>query len=675
MSRFHSFLLLVVGVVLAAGRLCAQDTYVFTSYDFNLDPPFITLFASETEVKQDTVLAFRFKAQVSGIIDFVQVELYSPSALNNSCIVSLNYDASGKLGPQMTYWNFDGVDTAGFLGSMLYNQNSGAVVHKGQYYWVEVQPLNVNSDVYWALSYNDAGTPLGTEYQTGHSGFDEYISNVTPNAMTIEIQTPAVPTSASPSNYLLEGEPIEGGTLSSLGDNAQTPFLGTFTTPTIKARPVIYDDLTDILLIPGGIGGYILKSFDQEPSGYSTVGTLATGGGITKATSSVLITGLSLFGADNRIAAQSGVPLTGLPAGVTIKSFNAIDGNGATTFFLATLQGTGISGKNSAALLATTSTGVNLLVQKGEPALGKFVKDITTLASSKLTPASSRWRVDDQTIGVDLTFTDKSSALFSIPATAASPSDWTRYAGTGDILDTGTGSVINGTKILSFGLPGFGPEGVAASALLQSASTSSPKELALLQLTSTSTTLIALQGDNAPDVTGSAGIAGTNFVSFGDPICSSTGRLAFPAVTTGADSKGLWWVDTDGVLRLIARQGGVAAGGGNYTSFGSLDFPVNGDGPLFTATLDTDPASYVFPGTNGGLWTINQSSGLRLLVRQGGNIYIDYNPYKVDSFTALTGATGSPGTQSNFETPGTVDVIVDTKSGIKSQRYLLEIPY
>jgi hypothetical protein len=679
MCRFRLALLLLAIPFFAAAPARAQYLQVYSSYDYNLEPPSVDLFSNGWEISPGQVLAFRFKAQVSGIVNFVQCELYSPSGTGNTCIISLNADEGGHLGGVLTSWNFLAVDTGGFLGTMLYNTNPAAVVVKGAYYWVEIQPFNDDSEVYWAGGYTDAHIPVGTEYQTGHESIDEYTDNVTPNAFDIEIISPGVPYSNPeiPDNYLKEGQVLSGGILSSLGSNAQTPFLGEITPASSKPISVIYDDHANLLLSTGsafasGIPGYVVKSIDQQPSGFAAVATLASGAGVTRANSTALIAGLSSSGTESYIAARTGTPLSS-NASPTIKSFNAIDGNGDDTFFLATLQGTGITAKNSLALCAALTTGtVNILVQKGELIGGKTVETITTLASSALTPASARWRVDGSDIGAELTFTDKSTVLYSIPATNADPASWTRLAGTGDIL---TGGTLTGAEIVSFGLPGFGPDGVAASALLKTGTGGVTKanDLVLIEWSSTATTLIAVKGDAAPDVTGTVSLP-DSFASFGDPICSSNGRLAFPATVTGAHSQGLWWVGSDGLLRLIAKQGGYATGGGQFTKFNSLDFPASGDGPLFTATLAVSSASYVYPGTTEGLWSANQSSGLNLILRQGGGIWFG-STYIVDDFTALTGATGSPGTQRNFETSGTVDVLVDTKSGHTKERYLIEMPY
>jgi hypothetical protein len=79
LSRLLRPLLLLLAFFLAR-PLFAQNTYVYTSYDFNLFPPFVGLLGGSNEVHSGQLLAFRFRSQVTGIVDFVQTELYSASS-------------------------------------------------------------------------------------------------------------------------------------------------------------------------------------------------------------------------------------------------------------------------------------------------------------------------------------------------------------------------------------------------------------------------------------------------------------------------------------------------------------------------------------------------------------------------------------------------------------------
>jgi hypothetical protein len=124
---------------------------------------------------------------------------------------------------------------------------------------------------------------------------------------------------------------------------------------------------------------------------------------VTSRNNVVLLAGLST--GTLRVAARTGTDNHALPSGVTLKSFGAIDGNGSAIFFLATLQGAGITGKNAAALCMALGDGsVKVQVQMAQIVGGKAIATIGTLVGSAGSLAEGRWRLDDTTIGVRLTF-------------------------------------------------------------------------------------------------------------------------------------------------------------------------------------------------------------------------------------------------------------------------------
>jgi hypothetical protein len=664
----RGFLLAFLVLILAGfNSVRAQvDTYDSYTWDNATEGPWDNIPEFGLHITSGTGGAYCFQATHTGILNCVTVELYVLPASDCTCMVSLNADASGKLGGTIGLWPIFNLPSGRFWAEIITPASPDIVLVKGQYYWVQVQAFDSDSDLYWAGS----NVPPSQDIEADIDGV--YAKKASPCAMDIQVNTPVVPESVEPVSFLGEGSKGAGGaTVSSLGSTAQTPFLGAACDSNSTPQPAIIDRLGNVLLSagsasPSGIDGYVLKSICQC-SGATALATLASGPGVTGSTSTALIGGLCIGGSTSYIAARTGLPLTS-NTGVSIHSFGSIDGNGSSIFFLATLQGSNITAKNSTALCAAISSGtVNVLLQKGDTIGGKTVSAITTLAGSALTPAAARWRVDDSHIGAAITFTDKSTALYTIPADDSNPADWTRWAGTGDVF---TGGTLAGAQIAGFGMPGFGPDGVAVSVLFEKGTGGVTKanDLALIEWSGSTATVLALKGEAAPDTAGSATLP--SFVSFGDPICTSSGRAAFPATVAGANSQGLWWIDTDGVVRLIARQGDTAASGGSYTHFTSLDFPPDGAGPLFTAALGVDPTFCVYPGSTEGLWTTNQSTGPRLLLREGTKIYLNSN-IEIVSFSALTAAKGCPGTQANFQ-PGTVDVLVNSTGG---QRYLVEIAY
>ena len=139
-------------------------------------------------------------------------------------------------------------------------------------------------------------------------------------------------------------------------------------------------------------------------------------------------------------------------------------------FFFATLQGTGVSGSNSLALCTfnydydfiarnTGAPGADpqslsfygspliILARVGDSVLlsdseTKIIKTITTLVGSKGTLADGRWRTlyygegEFDEIGVLITFTDGTQAIYTIPTYAEeNPSEWTFLAQSGFVTD------------------------------------------------------------------------------------------------------------------------------------------------------------------------------------------------------------------------------------------------
>jgi hypothetical protein len=187
-------------------------------------------------------------------------------------------------------------------------------------------------------------------------------------------------------------------------------------------------------------------------------------GGVTTGNDAVLLAGLT--DGPPRIAAREGAKLVEQPS-LAIRQFLAIDGSGAPgapVFFTALLRGSSVTLADDLALCAALpDKTVRLLARKGQAVGEKKIAILATLAGEKGTLAANRWRAGDDAIGVRLTFTDRTHALYTIPATATGPDQWLRWTSSGDSFSTGE----NAPLIRSFGLPGFGTAGPAAVANLQ----------------------------------------------------------------------------------------------------------------------------------------------------------------------------------------------------------------
>ena len=382
---------------------------------------------------------------------------------------------------------------------------------------------------------------------------------------------------------------------------------------------------------------------------------------------------------------------------VSIKKFLAIDGNGADTFFLATLQGKGITGANNIALGAASSGTYSIIARKGKQVLiggtTKTISTLTALASSAGTAANGRWRVDDSDLGIRATFSDKSQAIYVVPATASSSTAWSFIAETGTI---GNIPGLKGAVATRFGLPAFscwreqqviildlpagyilpvdtveahlinlatGPGGIVAS-----------NSVALVTGTPT-IALIAQTGHDAPDSTG-APLSGVLFKTLCDPICGTgtNGSVAFEATLSGsavnsANKTGIWYA-ADGITpKLVARTGSAAAGGGHFAKFTSMVLPAytsGSNGPIFTAMLTASAADSINGKNNLGLWAVDSTGTVQLLLRTGQTVTVDSKSETVKTFAALTLAAGSIGAASGYDNSGNIAVLATFGNGTQA---------
>lgn len=83
------------------GHARGEDLSVYSSYNFNIVPPYQTFPQLGALISSTSTAAFRFTSGVSGIVDFVQVTLLANSADDLSATVSLHDDDDGKLGPAL----------------------------------------------------------------------------------------------------------------------------------------------------------------------------------------------------------------------------------------------------------------------------------------------------------------------------------------------------------------------------------------------------------------------------------------------------------------------------------------------------------------------------------------------------------------------------------------------
>jgi hypothetical protein len=406
-------------------------------------------------------------------------------------------------------------------------------------------------------------------------------------------------------------------------------------------------------LVPGAK----IASFGQ-PHGHAVLAKLKGG---SPANSTVLYAGV---GTDElSIAAQTG---TTVGSGLSLGKILSFDGKGTTVFFRAKLSGGSVSKSNDIALGSwSKADGLSVLVREGDVVGGRPVLKLGTLFSTPKTTAEQRWRIDDGTVGVRLTFAGDQHALFAIPAAAANSTEWVPWASTGgSITDVGTPITI--------GVPGFGPDGVAFAAQLASGpGVFTSNDAVVLRATDDVVQIAAREGDPVPDLTG-APLPRAIFQSFLDPVAGGDGKAAFIATLAGATvskttNSGVFYFDDAGALKMIARLGDPAPGGGRWASFDSLVLP-NGPAcsPIFVGKLAISPAESVTKTSNLGLWALNGTGAMQLILRTGKTLTVDGLTKTVKSFTALKANLGSAGAGTGFDDARHVAALVKFTDGTQA---------
>jgi len=407
-----------------------------------------------------------------------------------------------------------------------------------------------------------------------------------------------------------------------------------------------------------GIAGAVIQKLG-EPSGQAVLATLS-GSGISKSNDTALYIGL-VDGPATLVAREGSVI-----EGGTLKTFLSVDGNGPAVFFRFKFGGPGVTASNDVALGVALGDGsVRVLAREGNLVLGKPIAVLGTLIGAKGTLAENRWRAADDVIGVRLTLAGKIQAIYSIPASATSTDQWTLWAQTGD-------DYAPRGKASSFGLPGFALDGVAyTTKLLRSAAVGKSNDTLLLRKNAASTDLLADESGAVPGADG-APLPGLKFKQFLDPVAGLDGRIAFIGTVAGSgvaasNRTGIWFGSTAAPLTLIARAGGAAPGGGHWASFDSLALPDGAESaPVFTGTLAVEGSAGITRSNRSGLWALDSSGTLHLLLRAGQTYTVNGSGRVVKTFAALVPSADSLGAARGFDQNGNVTALVTFIDGTQA---------
>jgi len=426
-------------------------------------------------------------------------------------------------------------------------------------------------------------------------------------------------------------------TYSNLGVPEAGVFVGSYRIGHVTNQAIFAEDGRLLLHVgqnPLGSPGVSISSFERI-SGDAALARLKHGsGGINRGNDTVLIVGLKQ-GRPHVIAQTGAVPI-GMSPNAVIRSLVGIDGNGLTLFFLANMSDPANGPGSRVALCAALAVGgCRELMHVGDVVDGRQIAIIGTLVSNDM--GDHRWRVNDGTIGVRLTFTDGSEAIYSVPANSAGPADWTL------LIQSGLTEIssLSGRFITGFGLPCFSEAGVAVTASLASplVGSSRPNDV-LIAVTTSGARVAATQG--IPITSSRAGIPdGTIVQALGDPLMQSNGALVCP-VTLGIPGDGnkpragIVYAPADGEATLLACAGALAPGGGHWSSFSSLRMPRSAFGaPVFIAHLVRVPADHISASNDAGLWGVGVNGQLQLLLRSGQTVGDSAPAKKIQSLLAI----------------------------------------
>jgi kumamolisin len=284
----------------------------------------------------------------------------------------------------------------------------------------------------------------------------------------------------------------------------------------------------------------------------------------------------------------------------------------------ATFNGLALPDQGGALLLATLTNGVQgiwrgnstadlqLVAAVGKTVNNKTIASLSFLASPPYVNGQSR--SFDQATGNILyraVFTDHTSALVHI---AAANTDLPVISGssapgiTGATFATLGNPILNGTGHIAFQ--------AATSAPLRTGIWADNHAGALQ--------LVALTGSAAPGTSGVFATL-SNPVYNDSETVAFRGTLRIAAgQATAATSAGIW-SGSSGNLSLIARQGSQAPGcpaGATFASFTSLAIADQG-GVIFMATLNPNTAAGVTAANKTGIWAVDHNGNLQLIARTG----------------------------------------------------------
>jgi hypothetical protein len=314
--------------------------------------------------------------------------------------------------------------------------------------------------------------------------------------------------------------------------------------------------------------------------------------------------------------------------------------NGAVAFLAKMVEGSGgVTSDDDTGLWIDTGSGPLLVLREGQPFDGSTIK------SFKLMTARSGAAGQ----GHALEHSGSTGYVVALIKLADGRQVWGQPVSDGSFYYTaGTGDAAPGylgASFKSFGVPGQNSVAAgAAVAKVAGGDATSANDAAIFFEESIDYDLHRAVAEGDP----AAGVAGATFASFGNPVNNTNDELAFAAKIKGsgltsANDQGIWWGNGFSTPSLVAREGAEPPGvaGGAWKQFKSLALPEAG-APLFYAKLSQGPAG-VTKNDDDGVWGMDSSATLHLLLREGMTITAGGSPRVVKKFTTLGPVGGSSG--------------------------------
>jgi len=320
------------------------------------------------------------------------------------------------------------------------------------------------------------------------------------------------------------------------------------------------------------------------------------------------------------LVARQGSAAPGV-TGATFGTFTALGLSDTGVVLEATLNPGGsadVTTANNTGIWESLTPGdLTLEFRLGETIDTKIVSKVTLTSTQSLVGGQTRFFASNGDLTGGVTFSDKTTGIFKF------------VAGTGTTslaaVSTGTATGANGATYSAFGSPIVNAnDDVAFEATLATSPTAgvtTANNAGIWADTSGTRQLIARTG-----VTGT-----TTLLTLGDPVYNDNDAVAFEETSKVSGSTATITTincNSTGTLATVAQletQAPGCATGAKFSAFTALALPdeggaTNQGGVILLATLAANPTAGVTTANNTGIWAVDNTGTLQLIVRTGDTL-------------------------------------------------------